>query len=227
MASIVENIIGDRALQLGSEEFVRKLPWGNSWSFIRVGVYLIFNGSSNMTNANLAIGLCNGDQNTYQSASCVGWCGVGYGYQAASTWAYGAPYYSIGTGGSSWCHGVSKIGASITASTTSNNTVNYVRGAASGQPDWLFADIVRTSSSSYTVHGGAPNAGMIVLNTRFFEFIRSMEDAPGTSFFNTYLPISNSVVMSGLTGTLDTVSVYWNKAVPTIEISAISVVRFY
>lgn len=68
---------------------------------------------------------------------------------------------------------------------------------------------------------------MIVLNTRFFEFIRSMEDEPGTSFLNTYLTISNSVVMSGLTGTLDTVSVYWNKAVPTIEISAISVVRFY
>ena len=76
MASIVENIIGDRALQLGSEEFVRKMAIGNNWNKLRLGMRVLVNGTGDIVGPRLQMGVCSGDTNTFASTTCTGYVGA-------------------------------------------------------------------------------------------------------------------------------------------------------
>jgi hypothetical protein len=71
MASIVENIVGDKALQLGNEEFVRPLNFGNNWNYIRIIARVTINGSATINSPRFQFGVCDGWTNTFAAPSGV------------------------------------------------------------------------------------------------------------------------------------------------------------
>jgi hypothetical protein len=231
MASIVENISGDKALQLGGEEFVRPLSCGNDWNKIRIGMRLAINGTSNLPAGaqRLAVGLCSGNQFTYQSSSCVSWAGISWGINGGGAWTYDGVnnWYGLYAGGSV-SYVTAKVGATVTDTSTGNNSTRYISGTARSAPSIIMTELVRTSASSYTVRGLIADGGDIAQQPRFYDLVRSMEDEVVTGgYADTFVNILGTALASGLGSSLDTLSIYWNKLTPTIEINDICILRFY
>ena len=232
MASIVENIIGNKALQLGGEEFVRKLSFGNDWRKLRIGIRLIVNGSANIpAPRRLVMGLCDGDQFTYLSGSCLSFAGSGWGLNNGGVWTYDGVNgrYAMYAGGS--VHYVlAKVGAAITETSTGDNTPHYVKTGISGTPHMLLVDITRASSSSYTVQGYAPDGTTILNLPDVYNFMLTTESeyySTLVGIVDTYVDRMNSATATGLSSNLDTLSIYWSLASPTVEITDVCVLRYY
>lgn len=229
MATIVENILGNKALQIGGEEFVRKLSFGNAWNRLRLGIMCVLNGSANIAPPRrLVMGLCNGDQLTYQSASCVGFVGISWGPNAGGSWSYDGinGYYNMYAGGSV-SYVTTKVNTTVTDTSTSNNVGHCIKSGGSGQPHLLFVEFIRSATpGTYSVRGYAPDATQILSIPSFYLFMRHMEwEETGNS--TTYFDRLGAANATGMTTTLDTVSIYWSLASPTFEITDVCVLRFY
>ena len=229
MASIVENIVGDRALQLGNEEFVRKMTVGNNWNFLRVGVRLRANGVADIATPRFQIGLNNGDQNTFSSSNCAGYIGAYLGDRPGPVWSTSGSYpfyYFIGSGGGVSSYTTKKLVNTVTD--LARNATGGVIGGIDTPPSLFLVDFLRASASSYTVTTTYAIAANLI-STSFYTLMRVMEDEKLTSTFS-LLYITGQTTGSTLTGmpsNMDTVSLYWNKATPTVEVSDLCVIRFY
>lgn len=230
MANIVENILGDKALEIGGEEFVRKLSFGSAWNKIRIGMRFVVNGSANIpAPRRLVMGLCEGDQFTYLSGSCLSFAGIGWGLNNGGAWAYNGAsgYYGMYAGGSV-SYVLSKVGASLTETSTSNNSTHYVKTGLSGTPHMLLVDLTRASASSYTVRGYAPDGTDILTIPAWLNFMQGVEiEEWETATLGVYVARLNTATASGLNYNLDTLSIYWSLASPTIEINDVCVLRYY
>lgn len=231
MASIVENITGDKALQLGNEEFVRKMTIGNNWNYLRIGYRVIVNGTANITAPRLYAGLNNGDQNTFASSACDGWIGMGPNPTLANNWIYNVGgYYAYGQGAAApFGLYAKKLGSTTTEAIAGAQLNHYIAAAGSG-PSLLFVDILRTSSSTYTIYfRSAGVTGAATTTTTFYDLLRSMEDEAAGNYATAFMSSTpaTSLSVTGMPSNLDTVSLYWNKSTPTVEISDLSIVRFY
>lgn len=230
MANIVENIIGDKALELGGEEFVRKLSFGSAWTKIRIGMRFILNGSANIAPPRrLVMGLCEGDQFTYLSGSCLSFAGIGWGLNNGGSWTYDGANgrYAMYAGGSV-SYVLAKVGASLTETSTVNSVARYIKTGISGTPHMMLVELTRASASSYTVRGYAPDSTDISTIPAWLNFMRSMAiEHWEAATLGVYVSQGNNATASGLTSNLDTLSIYWSLASPTIEISDLCVLRFY
>ena len=228
MASIVENITGDKALQLGNEEFVRKMAIGNNWNYLRIGCRLIVNGTSDIANPRFFLGLNNGDQNTFASSSCAGWIGVGPSLSAAASWVYTTTVYRYGqTASTLYMRYASKLNSTTVEATGGATTSCYLATAGNG-PTIVYADIQRTSSSTYTVFWRYADITKAPLGSTFYDLLRCMEDETSANYATNFTTgTGGSGSITGMPSNFDTVSVYYNKSTPTIEISDLCVVRFY
>lgn len=231
MASIVQNILGDNALQLGNEEFVRKMQWGNNWNSLRIGARVTLNGAANLSGIRLQLGVCNGDTNTWSSATCAGYvaacCGAITNSGGTALGFDGTNYRYSGPGVNDSGY-TSKLGSTVSdAQGGSNGAYQYIAATGSGnKPSILMADIGRASASSYTVAWHVVNATQLAQNPRFYDLLRSMED-PGLSGYGaTFVTARGANTRTGMPSNMDTLSVYWNYATPTIEFSEICVIRF-
>jgi len=229
MANIVENISGNKALELGGEEFVRKLTFGNAWNRIRIGIMCVLNGSANIAPPRrLVMGLCDGDQFTYLSSSCLSFVGISWGPNPGGDWTYSGVngYYGMYAGGSV-SYVTSKINTTITDTTTGNNTSHYIKSGGSGTPHLLMVELIRSATpGTYSVRGYAPDSIDIANIPQFFDFMQAMEyeAIPGGY---TYCNVLNAANATGMSTNLDTLSIYWSLASPTIEITDVCVLRFY
>jgi len=236
MASIVENIIGDRALQLGSEEFVRKMAIGNNWNFLRIAARIQVNGLADIAAPRLQLGLCNGDQATFTSANC-NYVGATLNVDNNTRWRFASDAYSGGAVGiAQGALAVKKIVNTTTEQIIGTTVVGYIAAASLGNPSLYFVDVFRVSASSYTVYfnrcivSQVTNAAANLTST--YAFLRCAEDELLTSTFaasyiTSYTAASASSTLTGMSANMDTVSIYWNKSTPTVEISDLSVIRFY
>lgn len=238
MASIVETITGDKAVQLGiGEEFVRPLSFGNQWSKIRIGMRLAINGNANLGAGlqRLGFGLCNGNQLTYKSSSCVSWVGISWGINPGAAWTYDAVnnWYAVYSGGSV-SYVTTKVGATVTDTSTGNNTPHYISGTLRNAPSIIMTQIDRVSSSSYSVKGYMPGGVQVASTPSFYDLMRCMEDEEMNTIANggygrTFVDHNlSSATATGVSSTLDTLSFFWERAsLPTIEVSDLCVLRFY
>lgn len=229
MATIVENISGNKALQLGGEEFVRKLTFGNAWNRIRIGIMCVLNGSANIAPPRrLVMGLCDGDQFTYQSASCLSFVGISWGPNAGGNWTYdgvGGTYGMYAAGSVSYV--TSKINTTVTDTSTGNNATKYLKTGGSGTPHLLMVELIRSATpGTYSVRGYAPDGTDILSIPSFYNFMLSME-WEDTGNFTTYFERLAAANATGMSTNLDTLSLYWSLASPTIEITDVCVLRFY
>jgi hypothetical protein len=236
MASIVENIIGDRALQLGSEEFVRKLSFGNNWNFLRIAARVQINGMADIAAPRLQLGLCNGDQATFTSANC-NYVGATLNVDNNSRFRFASDLYFGGVPAiTQGALAVKKIVNTTSEQIMGTTVAGYIAAASLGNPSLYFVDVFRVSASSYTVYfnrctiSQVTNAAANLTST--YAFLRCAEDELLTSTFaasyiTSYTAAIANVTLTGLSANMDTVSIYWNKSTPTVEISDLSVIRFY
>ena len=230
MASIVETISGDRALQLGNEEFVRKMAIGNNWNKLRLGMRVLVNGTGDIVGPRLQMGVCSGDTNTFASTTCTGYVGASLNPRNTGNMTYSAGVYQYGQAAAvSPALSVKKLVNTVTEANIGATADGFLPSATLGSAALCFVDIVRTSSSSYTVTWQrCSTSAMASLATAFYTLLRAGEDENlSTAFSATYTTTAVTVAVTGLPAVMDTLSIYWNKSTPTVEISDISVIRFY
>lgn len=225
MASIVENIIGDRAIQLGNEEFVRKLSFGGGWNSCRVGVLMRIFGDLTVTNQRFQIGFNYGDQDTFMSNNCAGYVGVKYNYNGNFTYESANKRYNCGSGYVN-SH-VQKQGSTISDSLyAGSSTQMYAAAATSPAPHmWLLAGS-RTTATTYTLQGTYVTAANLAFSPTTGDLLAIMESEAALS--NNFCTAGISKVSTGsLPSSMDTLSIYWNHNIPVVEIYAICVVAYY
>ena len=230
MASIVETISGDRALQLGNEEFVRKMAIGNNWNKLRLGMRVLVNGTGDIVSPRLQMGVCSGDTNTFASTNCTGYVGASLNPRNSGNMTYSAGVYNYGQAAAvPPAISVKKLVNTVTEANFGGTNDGYLPSATLGNTALCFVDIIRLTASSYTVAWQRCNtSAMASLATTFYTLLRAGEDeALTTTFSTTYTSTLAAIAVTGLPAVMDTLSIYWNKSTPTVEISDISVIRFY
>jgi hypothetical protein len=232
MASIVENILGDKALSLAGEEFVRKLSFGNNWNKIRIGVIWRINGAATMTACRFHLGLNNGDTNTLASSTCSGNFNVFPGWYTGGvpgTFTYDGAnsryQHTIYTLSYSY-----KVGNSLTSAVwPGTNATQYFAASTSSGPRMNFGEFTRLSATQYAFNWYYNTVTQFNFGVpRPFDLLKSMESEDGSGWMANFATASSEGNVSGLStslSSLDTLSIYWNQLLP-LEISALAVARY-
>ena len=223
MAFIVETISGDRRIQLGYEEFIRRMTIGTNWTKIRIGLRLALNGSSSLSSsAPFFLGVCQG-ANGFLSPVTTDYFGAKPGNTSAEGWTFtaGAPgsYNPVNAG----YYVAKKTGSTITnTGIVVPNSPFFVSSPATNHSQF-FLDITK-GSPNYTTAMWAPNSVQVVTDVAVSAFLSNLENetAPGTV---TALGALSTNAYSGA-ALFDSVSVVWTRSTPTVEISDIAVCRF-
>lgn len=233
MATIVENILGDKALQIAQEEFARKLSFGNKWNALRIGMLFRINDTAAIAAQRIHIGLNNGDSNTLASSTCSGYFGLVAGYLASPpnrnltydgvNLCYYTQYYFYGY--------TFKVGASVSDNMYAGFTGNqYFAASTSSGPRFIGATFYRNSATSYTAYWHYVTLAQFNFKTPdLFDFQSFMEDESLSGWASNFISTATNPAytsMSPSLSSLDTASIYWNKT-NLLEISALSVARFY
>ena len=225
MAFIVEQFVGDRAIQLGNEEFVRSMQWGNNWNALRYGIRFVLNGSSNILTARLQLGLCNGNAFPFSSPNCIQYVGAQFGTMD-NTWTYTTGSYSNDSSSTGLPTTVTRVGATITNTNSVGALNQYCNASNSSRMGVWAVDIIRVSATQVTIRQTFSNAASVANAVSFYDFMRFMENegAASATGFSAWGATRTITLTSTV---LDTTSIYWNHSTPTIEITDMCVVRFY
>lgn len=230
MATIVENISGDKAVQLGNEEFVRKLGYGTNWTKIRIGCRMCVNGTSDIPTPRFQLGVCVGDVTTFASSSCIQYVGLPTNELANLTYNAGSLAYTYVE--SSNCPYVTKVGSTTTYNIVggAGHPTAYYAAGVSGRTTIVVAEFVKVSATSVTINGGYTAAAQYANIPSTYHLLRTLDDEGGGSTFTVnYFSWFNSRTVSSMSNVVDlnTLSVYWGHSTPTLEVHDICVVRYY
>ena len=230
MAHIVDTVAGNRRIQLQGEEFVRPMSFGNNWQRIRVSICCQIAAFDSFTNAAFWIGFCNGTTNTVSSQTTTDFLGAAFnGVMPTGTLNYilngGNPYVNLGSGQEVVFR---KQNNSITSILFAGGNTPTFGAVGSTFNSFIGCDIIRSQNNptSYTV------AALLDLNTpldrlsSFQVFAEAEGGVSGQGITQNSSPVYYSNTLTG-GAVYDTVSVYWSRITPALEISKISVVRFY
>lgn len=209
MAQLVQSFVGDKALRLQNEEFVRKMAWGSDWSRLQISVnHAIPQATATFSDAFYYIGLCEGTTNTLKAGTTTEWVGCWVG-SAGGNWVYSAgPPAGISQGGSNYKWGY-KQGASLT--TVSNVSVSNFVGVTF-RDYWTLC--IEQTAAGYNVAMRTPSTVPTIDRiNREFELLSTVEQNP------------TSAINFSTNRRLDSVSVYWAFPSVGLELSEILVVR--
>jgi len=211
MAQLVQSFVGDTALRLQDEEFVRTMAWGSDWKKLNIAVNHSapqFNGTVN-TPSGYYVGLCEGATDTFKSASCVEW--VGCWIDGTTGWNYtaGPPAGVQPNGGSNWKRGY-KQGAVLTTS-GNDAVVNFVPVTFR---DYFIITIEQTAAGYLVLYRTPSVVPTLDTITSNFELIVNQTEQ------NTIRTLNFATNRR-----LDTVSIYWTLPSVGLEISEILVTR--
>jgi len=238
MAFIAENILGDRALQLGNEEFIRTLSIGSAWRFLRIGLRLAIYGTADIgatstgtTILKFQIGLCSGTTYPFNSDNCLGYIGYRPNHLSGPFYSGGASnYYTWGTGANVIFQAIKKIGSVVTEIGASGGTQTRIK-AGPDSYSLQVADFYRspTDDTSYGVNPHWVGSGQVNANPSVYSLMRVMEDEGlATAYSTTYVTGgSGPYYQNGITVPLDTLSIVYNRSTPIIEIANICILRLY
>ena len=234
MADIVQTIVGDNALRLGNEEFVRPLSFGTNWNFLRIGCRLAFNGTANITTARFHIGLCVGSTDTFKSDSCVQHVGGAIGPGGPRTLVYDSvnlAYYATSSYNGS---AVQKVGTTITDYTCPNGGyAEYFGATSAGRTSVFWSDFKKIGGNQIIVRNLFVNGAVPYANVpTFWDMLYNMEDQEiATDYakrfsYDSVGPLTSTQTVTCTRVDMDTLSIYWNKASPTVELSDVCVLRY-
>lgn len=222
MAHIVEPLANDRRLQLQGEEFVRPMAFGNNWGRLKIMIRLYIPGFDQFTGTTFALGLSNGTANTFTSPNTTDWLGLHWG----GNWPNGTFNLNSGASGFYYSPGngtqtvLRKVGGAVTVTNYGGGNSHTMGVTGSGYHSYLAFDILRTAPSTYVFNS------LVDLNTP------QDRRAVWTSIAEAELGISNISAFYGsatVSGGLvyDTLTIYWSRVVPALEIAQLIAVRFH
>jgi len=229
MAFIVEQFVGDRGIQLGAEDIIRPFSIGTNWSKIRLGVRWAANGYAKIPDGVLpGIGVCTGNNAMY-SGVCTDALLLPY-------WNVGTVTTYVGTPPNNYYTATILVQTLIqqrTGSTTVDGSggAQVTNASISANPTLLrgsfFFDLTKgtVGAASVTVGTGYTNGFQAVVDMSRGTFLANMENESG---------LTGATFVGGTTATLPTrftkdwnsMFVHWIRAVPTLCVYDMAVVRF-
>ena len=221
MANIVENILGDKALQLGNEEFLRQFSFGTDWRSIRIGLRWGVNMSGTLATPAFVIGVNSGTTYGYRDANTVEFAGATLAH-GSTTWTYAAgppAYFSYG-----WYRTYTRI-AGVTTSYISSSLGVY--GPILPTRGIIYLDVVKKTATGQLTAGLVQPSNPATAQTDWTQdWLYRFMDVDITPWSGAWGGGGVAMTYNG-NYTFDSVSISWNDAVNTIEISDILVTRFY
>ncbi len=217
MASIVENISGDKAIELGNEDFVRKMSIGSNWRWLRIGLRLAMaDTGANITNASFVVGVNQGTDYSFRSSSCIDFVGFSWPWNFdAGTANRTATYYEA-----VYFDSIRKVGSTITTVRCVNASTLAISNAPSSTRSTFMLDII-TGVTNWGVSLWVPTAIADVSWDTFMNQVQR-ESPPSLSHVDMVL------VAHGSSHALDSICLRWAKTSPALfYISDICAVRFY
>jgi hypothetical protein len=223
MSFIVETITGDRRIQLASEEFVRPMSIGTNWAKLRIGLRCaVWYAGGNFSNVVFSAGVCQG-QNGFVSTNTVDYIGANFLASMLGTFTQTVTSqpFAYSTSGVTY---FKKTGSSVLLTNTAGASGPFIGANPQAYHSQIFLDIAK-GSPNYTFNCWAFNS-----------FAASQTDITRLAFLqaleNETAPTGLSNVGANITlaysgnNLFDSVSIYWNRSTPTLEISDIAICRF-
>jgi hypothetical protein len=227
MAFITQSLIEKGALQLGREEFVRPMSFGNQWLKIRVGLHYTLSVPS---------GLVGGSRVCYRPASIfIGLCqDTGYTdpspIEAVSLRLFttniaitnNTTYWSCSSNPSTLYHRMGSTQSAYTGGST------LLAGPFSPDLGVIYVDFNFSSrrpgaTLSATLRMAASSSAAAHVDRSLFLADMQAEDATSVSLaFN---PINIPAYPGNFN--LNRVCLHWGRSVPTLHVSEVCVTRFY
>lgn len=220
MASIVESIAGDRRIVLANEEFLRPFGFSTDWKKIRIGVRLAFNGSSNIPSPAFQLGVSQGLTDGFKSSNTTDYFGVRFNGVGNWTFNVGPPAYYSGT---MFFTTIFRRG-NVSVVNANNSQVGYVSADPAAIRSTFYCDITKGNTYSITLYGMTvqANAQTDQSLTQFYRLLEAETVAGGEAIVGQ----TASMDYSPGAGLFDAVSIYWDQASPSVEISDVAVCRF-
>ena len=233
MAFIVEQLVGDRGIQLGYEEVIRPFSFGTNWAKIRVGILSGINGYTGLPAGTLPyMGVCTGN-NAFLSSTVTDAVGVGASYAGCAITYAGTPpanYYALG-GGTSTNTPVQRVNASSAGCSVGfGSTWAQISANPTNQRTaWMFTITKGTVGAAgvnfdMVVHIGGGTAGANDCNRS--TFLAAMEAETSTYSPMTFVNQISSNLPTRFLKDWDSMFVTWVRSTPTMCIDCMTVVRF-
>lgn len=211
---------------LAGEEYIRKLPMGNGWNYLRVSVLCGIQGNSTFALAHGGCGFCSsGGQSLAniqgaRSNSTVLW----YGGDSAGTITYNSGPPAYWAAPAIYCS--TKVGSTWTPA--GGNNLFYFDVAGNGYRSFMSYSYSKPTSASYVLSN---TVAMMSLNLGMSDM---MENAANVrvSYSTAYLRGSSqgggtTQTMSGESSPLDCISIYWSSTTNPLEVYGIAVYGSY
>ena len=241
MAFIVQRLTDNR-LELGREELIRPMPWGNQWQAVRIAALVQVNTGSAFNSPysfpQIALGLSTGNSGILvdNTVDVIG--GAPSTNFATAGWTYtqgaGPSYYT--TAPTTGMTGFQKLGSAFTTATNGstaasigalsqagNNTVNRVP---------IVVDIVKNTytsglSSPYTITLWTPSTAANLVDCTpalFFTGIQILSAPTGATAALSSIGAASLAVSGNMQH--NSAWLMWNRCQPTLYISEFAVIRF-
>ena len=217
----------DARLQIGNEELLFTMPFGNAWTRLRLGFrFTVLSAQPTMllSNAKILFGVVSGSSG-YSVATCAGWMGMSFS-NGGMTWNTVANNPGYWTATNTYVQFGWKVGVQT----------NFVNNASVGpycvatrypvHGAWLL-DITRPSYLNTANYLVQPRTVAIASESVDLTYPRFIEACRNFTTPGAYFITSAVNQLTGYFGTavLDTVSIYWNRSVPVLEISDVVALR--
>lgn len=239
-ASIIKRdftTVYSNALELGGASYLRKLTYGGGWSRIRIGalVGITANGTSNISDGILLLGLCSGQEypassNATRSAfgfSFIGSPVLGSTRTQTYTANSGYPYYSPTSG--VVYRRTTPVGWQVSSAAGAFFLpVAYTGTQKRRFP--IYVDITRGlggAVNTATIAYGVTVAGTAQLDFRPDHFLEGLDQISTPSIYSTALTASTTITSPNLGdefGPLDTFELFWSLNAFPLEVYAVGAV---
>lgn len=227
-------VVGQRTFSFGigkyfnlaNEDFVRLLPFGNSWTSLRIGVLV---GIDNQTAANMGgawpvIGVCSGTSSPFGSPTCLNFVGWAVA-TSALTFTYnaggGLPYYTTASNQAV----VTKRNGVLGASSTNGTSMQWPVAAWTPRRSVLIITITKGSPNYATSSAYAPAAMPDWTNFNFLDMMDQQVSTPICAGVTLSASAIGNAAMDEVPGPLNAVNISWNRQAFPMEIYALAVAR--
>ena len=230
MAFITQTFVGENALQLGNEEFIRPFNFGSQWSRIRIGLLFALSTPPSIVtgpffsarNSDLSVGVCQGPNSGYSNPSPVD-CLVSMPFTLNGFINNLTTYWSAPCNP---CRNIWKYGNSETSSSQSGGSM---WGSLPPNKSQLFFDFTiqktRGALATFYAYGPVSIAQASQVITRY-EFMTNMQCDNLAGITNVGQLYGSFLAYSG-NFNLNCICIWWRRSLPTLVISELSVIRYF
>lgn len=228
MAWIVRTQEADGRVQLAAQEYLRAMPFGTNWATIRIGIRCSLTTNAAASHGLLMLGICQGTRGFTDPLGAPEYLGlqVGIGSINGTAWntvAGPPPYIRFDSTGYTLHHLINGVRV---ATVQPFANASHIVAAPTTNHSSIIIDIAKglpSAPTTWTVNMWTPTAAQVVTDVTLTAFLEQMNTAtppnltqPGTAQTFTYTGAN----------ALDTLSVFYKRSLPVLEISDIAVTRW-